>query len=175
MIIAALLAAAAVATFEASDDAAAQSADRAWAIEDLQKTDRGSKRALGTAMYTADAGAPGILFLCTDGKIMTAISVEPADLTKAMTDAGKLRETDVELTLGDGEPERHRWLMAPRHDTLIAPVGKISSRLYNAVVRGDQIALDPRTRDAVAITAPAPSAETFSEFRERCGLQTKSS
>lgn len=114
----------------------------------------------------ADKGA--LLLACNDGKMKAQISNDATDF------AGRLRMTakysrgvDVDVTVGDASTSSTRWKLYPAVDTIYSNRHHQAARLYNGVVRGDQITV---TVDGEAYTQFTPPAadETFKAFADSC-------
>ena len=148
----------------------------AWETGPLVKTDKGQSIEIGDALYTKGDDPLGIIFTCTDGgNVLVAVSLEEADLQKVVADAGPLRSITVEYVIGRQKKATEQWVLLRRHGVVATTDPATTKKLYNAVVRGEKLRLDPSTRSPVEINLPEPDGQKFTSYAEECGFSAKKS
>ena len=143
-----------------------------WRLADLVKDSDSSK--FGRALLTADTSVPGVMFFCPDDKFAAAISMDPVDLEQVVVDTGNMKSISVKYEIGTDTKGKASWLLATRYGTFLPGDRAIAKKIYNAVVRGDEIKLNPASREETTLNFPAPDVADFVEFQKGCDLRAKS-
>jgi hypothetical protein len=145
--------------------------DGAWTMSEV-KTSGGDE--WGAALIaTADDGRE-VGFRCTDGQLLVAFALEPANMMEAFKEAGPQKAVRVSVAINSEDPQNEKWLLLRRHKVIATADRKKTRRIYNAIVRGETVSIDAKKRGGGDYATPAADATAFSSFMDTCGFSAKS-
>ncbi|MEM8772544.1 MAG: hypothetical protein AAGD92_12925 [Pseudomonadota bacterium] len=147
-------------------------AESSWKMSEMKKN---NGEAWGAALMSKTSNGQDIGFRCSDGKLLFAAALEPADIEAAFNKAGPQTGIEVTYTVADEEPSSGKWIYLRRHKVIASSDQKTSRRLYNAAVRGESVLIEAKRRGGGEYNMPAPDKKTFADFMEACNFNTKQS
>ena len=143
--------------------------------------ERVSSIQVGTSGEVVDAQAKdelgdfakgSVAFMCLNEEMMVAIKTKPGDIRDVgeLWDNPGLQNTQATLFIDDVRQRTNGYTWSKRNDILLPQTKSDRSKIYNAVLRGQDVRLR-WTRGGGAINLHLPPVdETFKTFGEECGL-----
>lgn len=125
-----------------------------------------------TAYTDMPDSAGNVALTCVNGALSVAVAFKPVDMKAFVEENHTTRGWSFKLITMkiDGKrQELNKWMYM--HSLGVAIPRKKSDRakIYNAVLRGQNVTLDMDFRDAVDLHLPAPN-QGFNEFGGACGM-----
>ncbi len=146
-------------------------ANQSWVVSDLTN-DKGEP--WGSALITTSEHGREVGFRCLDGKLLAAFALEDSDLMTAFKKAGPQKTVRINVTINGGEAERQDWILLRRHKVVAAGDHNLTRRLYNAMVRNENVTIEGRSGGGEYVM-PAPDAAAFASFMNTCNFSAKKS
>lgn len=121
-------------------------------------------------VHTVDTAVNGVQLQCRPGQMAATVALEPFDF--AVLRDGKKdklpRATKVRLFVNGEMVDRRDWVYMPQLNLAVPSGGrKIPAKIFNAVVRGDDVEVQVAGMKRVTITLPAADA-AFKQFAKDC-------
>lgn len=121
-------------------------------------------------------GPGGVSFLCSNGGLVAAISLEGRDrayrqIARTITaEPNKQRRIRPQIVIDGDKQSRTDWLMRTDNNMIVPIDPKVSIRIYNAAITRKPIVLKSvRGVDDFALHLPEPNQE-FAYFGGDCGM-----
>ncbi len=125
----------------------------------------------GEVIHTTSQTTSGLMFTCLAGYFMVAASMDPQDfreLYKQSTTRSKLRHIDMSIDGGEKIP-LGLWFYKPKLRTVSSRKRFQAAKLYNAVVRRQNVTLYLSGKKPVVLNLPSPNS-IFANFGAGCGI-----
>ncbi len=125
----------------------------------------------GEAMVSTSTTTPGLLFICLNKRLRVSAALKPQDLRKNYRKPSrKVSYKYVDMTLDGGEKiPLERWGYAKDHKIIRSSRRMPAAKLYNAVIRNQQVTLFVGGKKPITLALPKPN-RAFAEFGAECGL-----
>ncbi len=123
----------------------------------------------------AETDTGGALLSCSQaGKLKTILSSSGEDFGSRVHKSAKYRRgIDVALTVGETVNGETRWHYMPAIETIYSTHHSQAAKLYNAVVRGDEVSVSVDGKIYTTMTLPAVDS-TFRAFAKTCNAKKPS-
>ena len=125
----------------------------------------------GEVIHTTSDTSPGLMFTCLTGKFYVAASVKPQnfrDTFNSSTRRHKIKLVDMRLDGGE-KTSLGKWLFKPSLGGISSRKRSQAAKLYNAVIRHQEVTLYMSGKKPVTLDLPKPN-RAFAEFGAECGL-----
>lgn len=123
----------------------------------------------------AETDTGGALLSCSQaGKLKTILSSSGEDFGNRVHKPAKYRRgIDVALTVGETVNDETRWHYMPAIETIYSTRHSQAAKLYNAVVRGDEVSVSVDGKTYTTMTLPGVDS-TFRAFAKTCNAKKPS-
>jgi len=110
----------------------------------------------------------GVMVSCRDDKLVAAVGFGAGDIAKRLqSDTNRLKSRAGQLTIGDRDEERARWIYYPQYQLAQTVKSVTAKKIYNAAIRGDAISLNLQRKGITTIQLPAMN-DNFKAFAKAC-------
>jgi len=123
-------------------------------------------------LYTATSDNSALAFVCSDGKLTSAIAVDSndgANILKNMLQSKRNKTVRVTLSVNGQEVNTSNWIYSSSRKIFIPRKRIVTVKIYNAAVKGDTVSFKRQRKDAVDLTLPETNAN-FVNFGGACGI-----
>ena len=120
-----------------------------------------------TAVYSETETGTALLTCNSEGQLTAMLSQVTSDFAKTMKKSATYRRSvDVELSGGDWLVDA-KWVSVPAIKTIISSSHAHAAKVFNAVVRQEDLTINVEGKDFAAIDLPEID-ETFTAFAKTC-------
>ena len=150
-----------------AQDGVAQDASSGWRAAQVRYVPTDGAPSTFQVVYTTDESRPGAAFHCDQDRLRVRVALEGGDLRATLSDVfPRARQSPVTLLIEGEEQGRDEWIYLPEHKIIVAPSRAPSAKVFNAVVKGEAVAV--RHRQEIVPVALAPIDDAFRGFVDRC-------
>jgi len=132
--------------------------------------EEGTGRFQGKVLMTDDHNQAGVVFWCSDDRLLPGFSPEGTDFTKIFRLDSNLRAKRVRLKINGEEVSREKWTHFVEFDVLVPRDRKTRYQIYNAVVRNEEISISLKKNEWITPNIPPKDSEKFGAFKTGCGF-----
>jgi len=167
-----------------NDEADGQASD--WHTQDGKLTmrvpssvrQRGGMQITSVEYMSADRtnGAGGVGFMCANGGLIVAISLEGREDTHRIiaqtitSDANKQRMIRPQLVIDGKKQSNTQWMFSTRSNVIVPLKPSVSKKIYNAAILGQTVTLKSvRGVDDFSLYLPTPNQD-FAYYGGGCGM-----
>lgn len=119
-------------------------------------------------VFTGDTTRPGLMVVCDEGNYTTHLALDPFDFrVEDNRRTLRVRPVDGRLFSNGEMVERERWGYRAGVGVATPRFQKTSRKIFNMIIRGDELALQVSGRDRVDIPLP-PIDDDFRQFARTC-------
>ncbi|CAM3711865.1 hypothetical protein [Litorimonas haliclonae] len=136
------------------------------------RTDMQNKAYPGESIYVASEKVGDTALTCIMNKFRATVEVKPTDFEGIITGSKTSRRAnarEVDFYVNDKKVADGKWTYVPKLKVILSSKKSDSLRLYNAAVRGDNVALKVSGISKVELSLPEPNEE-FVNFGGDCGI-----
>ena len=137
----------------------------------------------GEILYTTSTAQPGLYLRCLEGRLRAGLVFKPQDMRKAfsglsvsgVSGGGGFVPIEKQLayvdmwTDGGEKIGLGRWTYSKKNSAAISRKRVPAAKLYNAVVKGQNIKVKSKGLDAVTLSIPKINSD-FANFGGECGM-----
>lgn len=157
--------------------ALAHAAEGGWTERDFGLTDQKkvvapddpSATSIINGVYAGSPEETGIMFYCIDGELSATVAVRPYDFSQGMGSTSRVKARTVEMYANGEKVQSSYWTYLPSLGLARAQEHEAKAKLFNAVVRDEEVRIKASTIGEVDIVMP-PVDETFTAFAQECGF-----
>jgi|GEM_PF-2565011 len=136
------------------------------------RTDMQNKAYPGESIYVTSDKIGDTALTCIMNKFRATVEVKPTDFEGIITGSKTSRRAnarEVDFYVNGEKVADGKWTYVPKLKVILSSKKSDSLRLYNAAVRGDNVALKVSGISKVELSLPEPN-EDFVNFGGDCGI-----
>jgi hypothetical protein len=142
-------------------------AQSGWDVEEYTKGEGSDATKVLRAM-PADASASQVMLTCPDGDLRSVFALEPVDFANLnVAGASQQRKVNGELYINNEQVDRSSWTYVASRGVAAPRDNKVARKLFNSIVRNDDVAFKVSIKDTVQLDLPPADAQ-FKRFADGC-------